>query len=280
MSRLQRSKLRNIANHLILLAGTLFLLLPVAVVVASSTHQTSLLQTEGLQLLPGPVAVENYRQVLSLQAGFTDQITAIDMIKNSLIIASGLATLTTVLSLLASYAMVYFRFPAATALFWVTLATLLLPLESRFVTTFQVTSTLGLINTHLGMVLPALAVALGTLFFRQLFRSLPNEYLEAAKLDGAGPLRFLIDFIIPLAWRRGGAIFVVTFMIGWNQYLWPLLISTDEARYTLVRGIGLIGQESGPGMALVTLSILPPLVLILAFQRWFFRSLADDKPSL
>jgi len=142
-----------------------------------------------------------------------------------------------------------------------------------------VTSTLGLINTHLGMVLPALAVALGTLFFRQLLRGFPEEYLEAAKLDGAGPLRFFFDFVLPLSWRRGGAIFVVTFMIGWNQYLWPLMISTDETHYTLVRGIRLVGQESGPGMALVTLSILPPLILIWAFQRWFFQALADEKAS-
>jgi sn-glycerol 3-phosphate transport system permease protein len=127
------------------------------------------------------------------------------------------------------------------------------------------------------MILPVLSLALGTLFFRQLFLSFPNEYLEAAKLDGAGPVRFFVDFIVPLSWRRGGAIFVVTFMIGWNQYLWPLMISTDESNYTLVRGIRLIGQESGTGMALVVLSILPPLILVWIFQRWFFQALADEK---
>lgn len=268
--------LKRVTDHVILMAGAAFMILPIIVIIVSSTHETALLQGTGLQLLPGSYMVENYTTVLTLEAGFTDQITALDMVKNSLIIAIGVATLTTLLSLLGAYAMVYFRLPLAGFLFWLTLSTLLLPLESRFITTFLVTDTLGLINTHLGMVLPTLSVALGTLFFRQLFLTIPNEYLEAAKLDGAGPVRFFVDFILPLSWKRGGAIFVVTFMTGWNQYLWPLMISTDETKYTLMRGIGLIGQESGPGMALITLSILPPLLLVLIFQRWFFAALADD----
>lgn len=277
MSRQPKNTLHQAITHAILLAGVVFMCLPILIILASSTQETGLLVRDGLQVMPGSKAVQNYTQVLTLRAGFTDQITALDMLKNSLIIALGVASLTTLISLLGAYALVYFRLPVAKTLFWITLATLLLPLESRFITTFLVTDALGLINTHIGMILPTLAVALGTLFFRQLFLSFPDEYLEAAKLDGAGPWRFFIDFIIPLSWRRGGAIFVVTFMIGWNQYLWPLMISTDESLYTLVRGIRLIGQESGPGMALVTLSILPPLALVMAFQRWFFRSLADDK---
>ena len=258
------------------MAGVIFMFLPIVVVFASSTHSTARLIVDGLQVIPGTNGPANYVQVLTMQAGFTDQITALDMMKNSLTVALGTATLTTVISLFAAYALVYFRLPAAGYIFWITLATLLLPLESRFITTFLVTDALGLINTFTGMVLPVLAVALGTLFFRQLFLTFPEEYLEAAKLDGAGPVRFFIDFVVPLSWRRGGAIFVVTFMIGWNQYLWPLMISTDESHYTLVRGIRLIGQESGPGMALVVLSILPPLILVLAFQRWFFGALSDD----
>lgn len=277
MTPARKHLLHQLGNHAILLAGVAFLILPLAIMFASSTHDTATLVGEGLQLIPGGRGVENYTQVLSLQAGFTDQITALDMMKNSLIIALGVAGLTTLVSLCGAYALVYFQLPLAGFLFWLTLATLLLPLESRFITTFLVTDALGLINTHLGMVLPTLALALGTLFFRQLFLSIPNEYLEAAKLDGAGPVRFFVDFILPLSWRRGGAIFVVTFMTGWNQYLWPLMISTDESRYTLVRGIRLIGQESGAGMALIMLSILPPLLLVLIFQRWFFQALADEK---
>ncbi len=277
MTTMSIHTLRAAGNHIILLAGVAFLMLPILIIFASSTHQTGTLVQDGLMLVPGLNGPENYAQVLTMQAGFTDQITALDMMKNSLIIALGVAGCTTLVSLCGAYAMVYFRLPFAGFLFWLTLATLLLPLESRFITTFLVTDALGLINTHLGMVLPTLAVALGTLFFRQLFLGFPNEYLEAAKLDGAGPVRFFLDFIVPLSWKRGGAIFVVTFMFGWNQYLWPLMISTDESRYTLVRGIRLIGQESGPGMALIMLSILPPLILVLIFQRYFFRALADEK---
>ena len=277
MTAKAKQRLCALSNHVILLAGVAFLILPIWIIFASSTHTTGYLSTDGLQLWPGAQALQNYGRVLTLEAGFTDKITALAMLKNSLIIGFGVAGFTTVLSLCGAYAMIYFRLPLARFLFWLTLATLLLPLESRFITTFLVTDTLGLINTHIGMILPTLALALGTLFFYQLFRSFPEQYLEAAKLDGAGPVRFFIDIVVPLSWRRGGAIFVVTFMVGWNQYLWPLMISTDESRYTLMRGIRLIGQESGPGMALIVLSILPPLILVMMFQRWFFKSIGEDQ---
>ena len=133
--------------------------------------------------------------------------------------------------------------------------------------------TLELVNSHLGIVLPVLAMALGTFFFRQFFLTIPEQLTEAAILDGAGPVKFFVDIIVPLSLSRAGAIFVIAFMIGWNQYLWPLMISTDDTLYTLVRGIRLVGQESGPGMALVVITIVPPFVLLVAFQRWFYRTL-------
>ena len=277
MNRMFKHRLHAAVTHLILLAGVIFLITPIVLIFISSTHQSSLLGDSGLQLWPGSEGIKNFTRVLTLQAGFTYKITALDMIKNSLIIATGVASVTTIVSLCAAYGIVYFKLKAANFMFWTTLATLLLPLESRFITTFLVTDALGLINTHVGMILPVLSVALGTLFFRQLFLSFPNEYLEAAKLDGTGPVRFFTDFILPLSWKRGGAIFIVTFMIGWNQYLWPLMISTDETHYTLVRGIRLVGEASGTGMALIVLSILPPLILVIIFQRWFFQALADEK---
>lgn len=252
---------------------------PLVILILGATHATATLNLEGLQLLPGAEGRANYTDAITLRAGFTDQISTLAMLKNSLIVATSLAGLTTLLSLCAAYALVYFSLPLGGFLFWLTMVTLLLPLESRFVTTFQVTATLGLVNTLTGMILPALALALGTLFFRQLFRSFPDEYLEAAKLDGAGPWRFFRDFIVPLSWRRGGAIFVVAFMIGWHQYLWPVILSTDESTYTVVRGIRLVGVESGPGMALAVLTLLPPLILVMVFQQYFFRALADTKDS-
>lgn len=273
---MRRVTLRAVAAHLILIAGVLFLLLPVALIVFSSTHATGTLQRDGLQLSAGGRLVENYTQVLTMGAGFTDGVTALAMLKNSLIVGLGVATLTTILSLLTAYAVVFFRFRWAGFIFWLVFATLLIPLESRVIATFGVTSDLGLINSHVGIILPVLAAALGTFFFRQFFLTLPAEYIEAAVLDGAGPVRFLVDIVVPLSWPRAGAIFVIAFMVGWNQYLWPLMISTDEGLFTLVRGIRLIGQESGPGMALIVISILPPFVMLLLFQRWFFRALVDE----
>lgn len=271
--------MRSLCDHAILIVGTGFMMMPLIFLVVGATHTSATLNLDGLQLVPGAQGGANYTEVISLKAGFTDQISALAMLKNSMIVATALAALTTVLSLCAAYALVYFRLPLGGFLFWLTMVTLLLPLESRFVTTFQVTAALGLVNTLTGMILPALALALGTLFFRQLFRSFPDEYLEAAKLDGAGPWRFFRDFILPLSWRRGGAIFVVAFMIGWHQYLWPVILSTDESTYTVVRGIRLIGIESGPGMALAVLTMVPPLILVVIFQRYFFRALADTKDS-
>ena len=269
--------LRTVLNHIILLSGALFLLLPIALIFLSSTHTTGTLITDGLQLSWGGHLVENYRLVMTLQAGFSDEVTARGMLVNSLIVGTGVAVLTTGLSLLTAYAIVFIRMRAATLVFWLVFATLLFPLESRFIPTFAITSDLGLINSHTGIILPVLALALATFFYRQFFLTLRDELIEAAKLDGAGPLRFLIDFIIPLSWGRTGAIFIIAFMIGWNQYLWPLMISTDESLYTVVRGIRLIGQESGPGMALIMLSILPPLAMLLVFQRWFFAALVDRR---
>lgn len=265
--------MRAVFSHIILLTGTAFLLLPVALVVFSSTHDAASLARNGLQLTPGGHFFENYGGVLSMQAGGAGKVTALAMLKNSLIVGFGVAGLTTVFSMLSAYALVYFRLRYAGFLFWLILATLLFPLESRFIPTFEITSDLGLINTHLGLVLPVLAAALGTFFFRQFFLAIPSEYLEAAILDGAGPVRFFIDFIIPLSIARTGAVFVIAFMIGWNQYLWPLMISTDDSLYTLMRGLQLIGQNSPSGFALIVISILPPFVLLLVFQRWFLRGL-------
>lgn len=270
---------RDIVNHLILLAGAAFLLLPIALIFFSSTHSSLTLATEGLQMSWGGRFLENYGRVMTLQAGFSDEISAAGMLKNSLIVALGVAVLTTVLSLLTAYVIVFFRFRAAASIFWLVFLTLLFPLESRFIPTFAITSDLGLINSHTGIILPVLALALGTFFFRQYFLTIPKEFIEAATLDGAGPFRFLRDFIVPLSWGRAGAIFTIAFMFGWNQYLWPLMISTDESLYTLVRGIRLIGQASGPGMALIMISILPPFLLLLAFQRWFFSALVDREPQ-
>jgi len=215
--------------------------------------------------------------ILIAGMAFFDQVTPLAMLRTSLVVALGVGFLTTLFSFLTAYAIVFFDLPWTKPVFWLILATLLFPLESRFITTFQITATLGLINTHVGMILPVLAAALGTFFFRQYFLGLPKHLIEAALMDGAGPYRFLVDIVLPMSLSRAGVVFVIAFMIGWNQYLWPLMISTDDSMYTLVRGIRLIGQESGPGMALVVITMVPPFILLLGFQRWFYHSLTSTE---
>ena len=267
---------RAIINHVILLFGVFIMLSPILLMIFASSQNTAELRTIGMQFEFGDYFIENYNSVINFETGFTDEVTPMAMLKNSMIIAIGVGFLTTLLSFFAAYAIVFFKFKIANIIFWLVLSTLLFPLEARFIPTFQITSSLGLINTHLGIILPVIAAALGTFFFRQFFLTLPEELMEAALLDGAGSFKFALDILMPLSISRAAAIFIIAFMIGWNQYLWPIMISTDDTLYTLVRGIRFMGQGSGAGMAFAIITITPPLVLVLIFQRWFFSGLGVE----
>ena len=267
---------RTILNHVILLFGVFIMLSPILLIFFSSSQSTSDLRTSGMQFEFGNQLVQNYDSVLNFESGFTGEITPMAMLANSLIIATGVGVLTTLLSFFTAYSIVFFKFKSANIIFWLVLSTLLFPLEARFIPTFQIASSLGLINTHLGIILPVIAAALGTFFFRQYFLSLPEELLEAALLDGAGSFKFALDILIPLSLSRAAAIFIIAFMIGWNQYLWPIMISTDDTLYTLVRGIRFMGQGSGTSMAFTIITIAPPFILVLIFQRWFFSGLGVE----
>jgi len=267
---------RTIINHIILLFGVFIMLSPILLMIFASSQNTADLRTIGMQFQFGDYFIENYNTVINFETGFTDEVTPMAMLKNSMIIAIGVGFFTTLLSFFAAYAIVFFKFKIANIIFWLVLSTLLFPLEARFIPTFQIASYLGLINTHLGIILPVIAAALGTFFFRQFFLTLPEELMEAALLDGAGSFKFALDILMPLSISRAAAIFIIAFMIGWNQYLWPIMISTDDTLYTLVRGIRFMGQGSGAGMAFAIITITPPLVLVLIFQRWFFRGLGVE----
>ena len=267
---------RAIINHIILLFGVFIMLSPILLMIFASSQNTAELRTIGMQFEFGDYFIENYNSVINFETGFTDEVTPMAMLKNSMIIAIGVGFLTTLLSFFAAYAIVFFKFKIANIIFWLVLSTLLFPLEARFIPTFQITSYLGLINTHLGIILPVIAAALGTFFFRQFFLTLPEELMEAALLDGAGSFKFALDILMPLSISRAAAIFIIAFMIGWNQYLWPIMISTDDTLYTLIRGIRYMGQGSGAGMAFAIITITPPLILVLIFQRWFFSGLGVE----
>jgi sn-glycerol 3-phosphate transport system permease protein len=193
------------------------------------------------------------------------------LIGSSLVLALAIAFVTTIAGFLAAFAMMILDNRVASACFWITLTTLLFPIEARMLSTFDVTANLGLIGSWTGMVLPVLPLALATLVFRQHFKTFPGELREAARVDGAGPMLYLKDFAVPLSFAPLGAVFLISFVYGWNQYLWPLLVSIDNVVYPLMRGLSLAGTGSGEGLVIATASMLPPLVLVLAFLRLLTR---------
>ncbi|WP_417671338.1 ABC transporter permease subunit [Roseibium sp.] len=262
-------------DHLILIAGAVAMCGPLLAMFLVTTHEGGFFREHGLTLVPGDQLLNNYGRFLGAEAGFTGDVTALGMVWNSFVLGAGFAAIKVVLSLLAAYALTYFRPRFAELIFWLLLLSLMLPLESRFLPTYAVVADLGLVNTRAGLILPLVASGIGTFFFRQFLRNVPDTLLESARLDGAGPLRFFVDILAPLSWPMAGALFLVTFVNGWNQYLWPVMVTSDEAAYTLVRGLQFYGRTSLNGMMLACLAVLPPLLLLVVFQRQFVKGLFD-----
>ena len=272
--------------HLILLIGVLFMSLPVWVAFATSTHTAETILREGLQFWPGSNFIETYREVMFEEAGVMKSVLGITMLKNSLILGIGFAVGKVIISMLAAYAIVYFRFRLATPLFWIIFLTLLLPLEVRIIPSYEIVAGLGLLDTNFGLIVPLIASATGTFYFRQFFKSIPDELLEAARLDGASPWRFFVDMLIPLSKTMIAAILIIMFVVGWNQYLWPLIMTTKEENYTLVIGIKQIYQILSEGgelpqyqkaFALTIMATLPPVLVVLFFQNWFVKGLVESE---
>jgi len=271
-------------DHLILIIGSLFLIMPVLVAFMTSTHTAAQIHMNGLTLLPGDNFIGTYEKVLTQKGGFTGQVTGMNMVINSLILGVGFAVGKIVLSMLAAYAIVYFRFRFATFAFWIIFTTLLLPLEVRIMPSYEVMSKLGLLNSYTGLIVPLLASATGTFYFRQFFKSVPDEILEAARIDGAGPVKFFIDILLPLSRTMMAAIFIIMFVYGWNQYLWPMLMTNDESFFTIMRGIKSILQvwvgaqipDYNEAFALAVLAMLPPVLMVVIFQSWFIKGLTES----
>lgn len=271
-------------DHLVLMLGVFIMVAPVVVAFMTSTHEAADIHRNGLSLTWGGHFVETYDKVLTRKGGFTGEITGARMIWNSLILGVGFAAGKIILSMLAAYAIVYFRFKLGTLFFWMIFTTLLLPLEVRIVPSYEVMNKLALTNTYTGLIVPLLASATGTFFFRQFFKSVPEELLEAARIDGAGPFKFFIDVLVPLSRTMIAAIFIIMFVYGWNQYLWPTLMTTDERFFTLVRGIkqillvwvGSNIPDYNEAFALAILAMLPPVMIVLIFQRWFIKGLTES----
>lgn len=284
-TRRPRIRWSQIGDHAILIAGSLLMLLPILYTLTTASHDKIEIHKEGLQLTLGDHLAENFENAMFEKGGFTDTVDGSVMLMNSFILGLGFAVGKILISMLAAYAIVYFRLRFATFAFWVIFTTLLLPLEVRILPSYEAIQRLDLANTYTGLIVPLIASATGTFFFRQFFRSVPEELVEAARIDGAGPMKFFIDILAPLSRTMVAALFIIMFVFGWNQYLWPTLITTDESLFTLVRGIKQIVQgmvdsndipEFGQSMALSILAILPPVAVVILFQSWFVKGLTES----
>ncbi|MAA97647.1 MAG: sn-glycerol-3-phosphate ABC transporter permease UgpE [Stappia sp.] len=274
----------KLSDHIVLLLGSLFMIGPVAIAFLTSTHDAVEIHREGLQATWGGHFLDTYTDVLVKKGGFTGQVTGLRMVMNSMILGVGFAVGKIVLSMLAAYAIVYFRFRMGTFFFWVIFTTLLLPLEVRIVPSYEVVQKLGLLNSYTGLIVPLLASATGTFYFRQFYKSVPDELLEAARIDGAGPFKFFVDILLPVSRTMIAAMFIIMFVYGWNQYLWPMMMTTEEGYFTLVRGIkqillvwvGSQIPDYNQAFALAILAMLPPVVVVVVFQRWFIKGLTES----
>jgi sn-glycerol 3-phosphate transport system permease protein len=275
---------RRWTAHLVLILGVVVFVFPIYMAVVGSTHDVGTIGRGNLPLVPGRFAGENYWQALTYGSGQRVQGTPVArMLTNSLVMATVIAVGKIVVSILSAYAVVFFRFPLRMVFFWMIFVTLMLPVEVRIIPTFKVVSDLGLINTFAGLTLPLMASATATLLFRQFFLTVPDELVEAAKIDGAGPLRFFRSVVVPLSRTNIAALSVILFIYGWNQYLWTLLVTTSRRMDTIVVGVTkLIGTGDAQIdwnliMATTVLALLPPVAVVVLMQRWFVRGLIETE---
>jgi sn-glycerol 3-phosphate transport system permease protein len=279
----ERRPLLTVASHLILIAGVCVVALPLYMAFVASTLSFDQVTTVPMPMVPGAELTHNYAAVLASGSTKGSRAPVGPMMWNSLVMALAIAIGKITISMLSAFAIVYFRFPLRRTCFWLIFVTLMLPVEVRIFPTYKVVSDLGMINTYAGLTLPLIASATATFLFRQFFLTIPDELAEAARIDGAGPMRFFADVVVPLSRTNIAALFVIMFIYGWNQYLWPLLVTTSESMYTVVIGIkrmiagGDQATEWQLVMATAMLAMLPPALVVLLMQRWFVKGLVDSE---
>jgi sn-glycerol 3-phosphate transport system permease protein len=271
-------------SHAILVIGVLLVAFPVYITFVASTHTTQEVVQSPMPLLPGSHFVENYATALGGdRQGSGSHASVGRMMVVSLVTALVISIGKIAISLLSAFAIVYFRFPFRMAFFWAIFITLMLPVEVRIGPTYQVVADLGLLNSYAGLTIPLIASATATFLFRQFFLTVPDELVEAARVDGAGPMRFFKDILVPLSSTSMAALFVIQFIYGWNQYLWPLLVTTEENMYPVVIGIkqmisgGDAQTEWNIVMATAMLAMLPPALVVMLMQKWFVKGLVDTE---
>ncbi len=282
---IERRPIANFFSHAVLLLGVALVAFPLYLAfVASTQSQEQIAASNPLSLIPGTNFLQTYRTALfggenSAGGSFPP---ALPMMWVSFVTAMVIAVGKIVISLLSAFAIVYFRFPAKGIVFWMIFVTLMLPVEVRIGPTYKVVSDLGMLNSYAGLTIPLIASATATFLFRQFFLTVPDELVEAARMDGASPMRFFWDVLLPLSKTSIAALFVIQFIYGWNQYLWPLLVITNENMYPVVLGIkrliaGEAYTEWNVVMATAILAMLPPALVVVLMQKWFVKGLVDTE---
>ena len=275
----------TVLSHLVLILGVLIVAFPLYITFVASTQTAEAIVQSPMPMLPGGHLIENYSAALfgTATGGAGSQAPVGRMMFVSLVSALVIAVAKIAISLLSAFAIVYFRFRFKGFFFWMIFVTLMLPVEVRIGPTYQVVSDLGMLNSYAGLTVPLIASATATFLFRQFFMTVPDELVEASRMDGAGPMRFFKDVLLPLSATSIAALFVIQFIYGWNQYLWPLLVTTQEDMYPVVIGIKrmISGGDAGNAwniiMATAMLAMLPPALVVMLMQRWFVKGLVDTE---
>ncbi|HRK23738.1 MAG TPA: sn-glycerol-3-phosphate ABC transporter permease UgpE [Beijerinckiaceae bacterium] len=279
----RRSFLNVALPHIILMLGVVIVFFPVYLAFVASTWDPATIINGNMGVLPGPHLIENYNRILFSGTSSSTREPVINMMFNSLCMAVMIAVGKIIISIFSAYAIVYYRFPFRMAAFWIIFVTLMLPVEVRIYPTYKIVSDLGLLDTYPGLTIPLIASATGTLLFRQFFMTIPDELLEASKIDAAGPFRFFKDTVLPLSMTTIAALFVIQFIYGWNQYLWPLLITTKDSMATIVIGIKkmIVTQDALTewqlAMATAVLALLPPVIVVISMQKLFVKGLVETE---
>ncbi|HQS22420.1 MULTISPECIES: sn-glycerol-3-phosphate ABC transporter permease UgpE [unclassified Acidovorax] len=279
-----RSPWLTVLSHAVMILGVMVVAFPLYLALVASTHTAADIVQAPMPLLPGGEMWANYKAALFGSGKLGSNTNVVHMMWVSFVTAIIITVGKIAISLLSAFAIVYFRFPFKMLCFWAIFLTLMLPVEVRILPTYKVVADLGLLNTYGGLTLPLIASATATFLFRQFFLTVPDELVEAARMDGAGPMRFFKDVLVPLSKTSIAALFVIQFIYGWNQYLWPLLMTTTEDMYPVVIGIKRMVGGGGEAsidwniaMATAILAMLPPAAVVILMQKWFVKGLVDTE---
>lgn len=280
---IERRPIANLFGHLMLIIGIIIVAFPIYYTFVASSMTSAEILRPPISLLPGSHLVENYTSAMT---GGVERVAGVSlerMLFNTLVVALAIAIGKIIISFISAYAIVFFRFPFRMVFFWMIFVTLMLPVEVRILPTYKVIVDLGLIDSYMGLTLPLMASATATFLFRQFFLTIPGELVEAARIDNAGPFRFMKDILLPLSRTNIAALFVILFIYGWTQYLWPLLVTNDARMSTIIIGLRKMVDFADAAtpwnyvMVTAILAIIPPILVVVLMQRWFVKGLVETE---